>query len=266
MVFEATVRTCRDGCQPAYCPSGSGRSEPSFGRRRRRSVNETEILLISESNNTISQEEGSGDGGSSSNETAISFPETSVIPKLENENTEKEPEDPEYVREMIEVFDSREELQQEARRAEPAPETVCLSPGEYHGLITAVFALVAILLTISLVAGLAYRKYWFVMRKNILADRSSSMSSSYPATRSSGVSSGISIFGTGIQKQFIGFGRSRNFPGLPKHDVECPGAAPGGPFEDPSEPIYTDPSLFERSRSLRSIAVSPKRRKSLDHE
>lgn len=25
---------------------------------------------------------------------------------------------------------------------------------------------------------------------------------------------------------------------------------------DPSEPIYTDPSLFERSRSLRSIAVS----------
>lgn len=27
-------------------------------------------------------------------------------------------------------------------------------------------------------------------------------------------------------------------------------------FEDPSEPIYTDPSLFERSRSLRSIAFS----------
>lgn len=267
LVFEATVRTCRDGCQPAYCPAGSGRSEPSFGRKRR-SINETEILTMSESNNTISQEEGSGD----SNETAISFPETTIATKtsnedkLNNEDNEKEPEEREYVREMIEVFDSREELQQEARRAEPAPETVCLSPGEYHGLITAVFALVAILLTISLVAGLAYRKYWFVMRKNILADRASSMSSSYPATRSSGISSGISIFGTGIQKQFIGFGRSRNFPGLPKHDVECPGAAPGGPFEDPSEPIYTDPSLFERSRSLRSIAVTPKRRKSLDHE
>jgi len=27
-------------------------------------------------------------------------------------------------------------------------------------------------------------------------------------------------------------------------------------FDDPSEPIYTDPSLFERPRSLRSIAVS----------
>jgi len=30
----------------------------------------------------------------------------------------------------------------------------------------------------------------------------------------------------------------------------------GKEFEDPSEPIYTDPSLFERSRSLRSIAFS----------
>lgn len=27
-------------------------------------------------------------------------------------------------------------------------------------------------------------------------------------------------------------------------------------FGDPSEPIYTDPSLFERSRSLRSISLS----------
>lgn len=35
------------------------------------------------------------------------------------------------------------------------------------------------------------------------------------------------------------------------------GSGSGGKgFEDPSEPIYTDPSLFERSRSLRSIAYS----------
>lgn len=101
------------------------------------------------------------------------------------------------------------------------------------------------------------------MRKNIVADRASShMSSSYPTTRSSGVSgfSGISIFGTGLQKPFSGFGRTtRNFPDLSKDDLECPAPAPGGLFEDPSEPIYTDPSLFERSRSLRSIAVSQKR-------
>ena len=27
-------------------------------------------------------------------------------------------------------------------------------------------------------------------------------------------------------------------------------------FQDPSEPIYTEPSLFERSRSLRSVTAS----------
>lgn len=161
------------------------------------------------------------------------------------------------------MFESREELQQEARRAVPLPETVCLTKGEYHSLVSAVMALIAILLTISLVSGLAYRKYWTVMRKNLIADRASSnMSSSYPNTRSSGIS-GISAFGAGLQKSFGSFGRIRNFPSLPKNDVDCPTAAPGGPFEDPSEPIYTDPSLFERSRSLRSIAVSQKRQSQL---
>jgi hypothetical protein len=42
LVFEATVRMCRDGCQPAYCPGVAGRSEPSYGRRKR-SVNGTII-------------------------------------------------------------------------------------------------------------------------------------------------------------------------------------------------------------------------------
>lgn len=41
-MFEATVKTCRDGCQPAYCNGLAGRSEPSFGRKKR-SVNETDI-------------------------------------------------------------------------------------------------------------------------------------------------------------------------------------------------------------------------------
>ncbi|XP_018563017.1 uncharacterized protein LOC108904824 isoform X3 [Anoplophora glabripennis] len=281
LVFEATVRSCREGCQPAYCPSGSGRSEPSFGRRKR-DVNSTLALDV---NNTImdSSDEQTNDLSEpqdESTETNVSFPKSKKISttiKIKNREEEsgdkvsaesssgensEEKEPPEYVREMIEVFDSREELQQEARRAELLPDTVCLTPGAYHGLVSAVMILIAVLLTCSLLAGLAYRKYWLVMRKNLLADRASSnLSSSYPNTRSSGLSS-ISIFGAGLQKQFAGFGRGGNFPGFPKDDMECPVSAPGGPFEDPSEPIYTDPSLFERSRSLRSIAVSPKRRKS----
>ena len=50
LVFEATVRTCRDGCQPAYCTGQTGRSEPSFGRRKRE-INETgeviETIVVS---------------------------------------------------------------------------------------------------------------------------------------------------------------------------------------------------------------------------
>lgn len=61
LVFEATVRSCREGCQPvstvlstncicsvlicplriqAYCPGQLGRVEPSYGRRKR-SLNDT---------------------------------------------------------------------------------------------------------------------------------------------------------------------------------------------------------------------------------
>lgn len=244
LVFEATVRTCRESCQPAYCPTGAGRAETSYGRRRRRDVNAT--LTIENNNNSTSVVENTGETITNST------------------NDEKEEEYPEYVREMIEVFESREELQQEARRAIPASETVCLTKGEYHTLVSAVLALIAILLTVALVTGFAYRRYWSVMKKNLVADRASSsnLSSSYPNTRSSPVS-GFSIFGNTLQKPFPGLGRSaRNFPSLTRgEDLECPAPAPGGLFEDPSEPIYTDPSLFERSRSLRSISVTQKRRR-----
>lgn len=45
LVFEATVKTCRDGCQPAYCNGIAGRSETSFGRKKR-AINETDIAEI----------------------------------------------------------------------------------------------------------------------------------------------------------------------------------------------------------------------------
>ncbi|CAG9764134.1 unnamed protein product [Ceutorhynchus assimilis] len=279
LVFEATVRSCRDGCQPAYCQTGTGRSEPSFGRRRR-SLNDTQIENGTQSETlpapqhlkVATESSKPKEIKVSSKDSTVSFIKTSEavdsVKDASESTTKRVEEEPEFVREMIEVFDSREEMPQ-ARKAEPAPEIVCLSPGEYHGLIGAVFVLVAILLTGALLAGLAYRKYWLVMRKNMLADRMSSSnfssSPSYPTTRSSaGLSQGVSIFGTTIQKPFSNFSvaRATNFPILPKvtDPFDCPGPSSGGPFEDPSEPIYTDPSLFERSRSLRSIAVSAKRR------
>ena len=83
LVFEATVRTCRNGCQPAYCSSSTGRSEPSFGRRRRdvsSYLNLNNKTLLSKKINGTNEE----------------VPGHIVVSTLE-ENEE------EHVREMIEV-------------------------------------------------------------------------------------------------------------------------------------------------------------------
>lgn len=59
LVFEATVKTCREGCQPAYCNGATGRSEPSFGRRKR-STNGTETIEDEDNNLQIITSDGDG--------------------------------------------------------------------------------------------------------------------------------------------------------------------------------------------------------------
>lgn len=103
------MRTCRDGCQPAYCQSGTGRSEPSFGRRKR----EINATLELESNNTISGE--SLENSSEITVVSVSFPKTTTTSspinvtsanriKKENKESEEDENEEEYVREMIEVI------------------------------------------------------------------------------------------------------------------------------------------------------------------
>lgn len=96
LVFEATVRTCREGCQPAYCPGGAGRAETSYGRRKRE-INATASL---ESNNTLIEkpEPNKNDTG-----VSLEITDKKQITKEKEEEKEKETEYPEYVREMIEV-------------------------------------------------------------------------------------------------------------------------------------------------------------------
>ena len=138
LVFEATVRSCRDGCQPAYCSGSAGRSEPSYGKRRRRSVvnetdtedNEPELMssLLKIKNGTDTM----------GNEMA--------------ESAESADGEEERVREMIEVLDSRMDIYEEnvIERRTAVVETVCITPNEYYGLVTAVVGLVILLSTVSL--------------------------------------------------------------------------------------------------------------------
>ncbi|RVE48307.1 hypothetical protein evm_007058 [Chilo suppressalis] len=252
LVFEATVRTCRDGCQPAYCPSHTGRSEPSFGRRRR-DVNST---LSADGNNTaeLKSDESSESSSDKSEEKdggavyKVSYEETSVDKYLKDEV-----ETPSHVRKMIEVFDNRNELIEENGPSDSAPVIaaagVCVSPYHYRALLVALCVLLSLLLAM-LTAGLyIYRRYWRVLRKNIQA------SSPAPALRP--VTPGPrpnrpSLFSAShLHKPFSLSGLGRTFSEVGEESGSAGRLA--NAFDDGSEPIYTDPSLFERSRSLRSL-------------
>ncbi|XP_039448084.1 uncharacterized protein LOC120427296 [Culex pipiens pallens] len=283
LVFEATVRTCRGGCQPAYCPGPSGRSEPSFGRRKR-SVEENATEFDGTAEPLI--------GSDIDDEDEVSVVNGTVINETKpNKNASKDKDDaevgdleanasemPEQVREMIEVFQSREEMQQDtvARKMVAPQEAVCLTHSEYYGLLSALILLMILLISITFASGLAYRRYWKVFLKNRSLDRTSPVNSFSPSAlhqvtgsqfhasgRTNSTSSrgdgnirapGLSLFGNGLQKTFATGNLSRMCQ-IPVMNPISRNNGGKNDFDDPSEPIYTDPSLFERSRSLRSIAV-----------
>lgn len=168
-MFEATVRTCREGCQPAYCQGASGRNEPSFGRRRR-SLNDTD---------------DDNEGSTKINGTLIvSDPKRNATGDIDDDDDDENTIDfPEQVREMIEVFESREEIENESvpRKLVAPSETLCISPSEYHGLVAAIVLLMLLLFSITLAAGLAYRRYWKTMIKNRSFDTVSPVHSFVPS-------------------------------------------------------------------------------------
>ncbi|XP_028158120.1 uncharacterized protein LOC114351204 isoform X1 [Ostrinia furnacalis] len=263
LVFEATVRTCRDGCQPAYCPSHTGRSEPSFGRRRR-DVNAT---IAAEGNDTaeVKPDETSDSSADSTDAKdkngavyKVSYEETGVDKYLK-----EEVETPSHVRKMIEVFDNRNELLEENGPSDSSPVVaevgVCVSPYHYRALLVALCVLLSLLLAMLTAALYIYRRYWRVLRKNIQA------SSPAPALRP--VTPGPrptrpSLFSAShLHKPFSLSGLGRTFAEV--GDEAGSAGRLANAFDDGSEPIYTDPSLFERSRSLRSLHsldLKPERR------
>ncbi|XP_046985731.1 uncharacterized protein LOC124555752 [Schistocerca americana] len=206
LVFEATVRTCRDGCQPAYCTGHSGRSEPSFGRRKRDVTNETGEVE-------------------------------------ENDQYKNGTEEEEQVREMIEVFESRHDILQE-ETVEPLTANICLTNREYYGLMSAVIIFMLALIAVASFSAVCYRRYWSVHMKNVAAD------STHPANIPTISNRPNFSFLVPNAKKAFGNGNTAKIM-----DPEMPNRCGRG-FDDPSEPIYTDPSLFERSRSLRSITAS----------
>ncbi|XP_050674382.1 uncharacterized protein LOC126971921 isoform X5 [Leptidea sinapis] len=245
LVFEATVRTCREGCQPAYCPSQSGRQEPSFGRRRR-DTNSTETIGT---NRTEIKPAETPANKSEDNESIykISYEEAKVDKYLKDEV-----ETPSHVRKMIEVFDNRNELIEENGPADSSPVVasvgVCVSPYHYRALLVALCVLLSLLLAMLTAALYIYKRYWRVLRKNIEASSSPAMRPAAPGPRPTRPS----LFAAShLHKPYSLSGLGRNFSEV--GDEAGSSGRLANAFDDGSEPIYTDPSLFERSRSLRSL-------------
>lgn len=79
-----------------------------------------------------------------------------------NSNDDDNKEDfPEQVREMIEVFESREEMNQESiakKMISVDNENICLSVTEYYGLILSTMLLLILLMSVAVIIGLLYRQ------------------------------------------------------------------------------------------------------------
>jgi len=222
LVFEATVRSCRSGCRPAVCDGPSGRDN-SFGRRRRRAADQMQKGVDED----------------------VSHVE---------------------IKEMFRVYESREVIPEEDLDLITAKHTaaeVCVTAVAYHGLVGSLVILVLMLLVLAVVAGIGFKRARLIGMKNQLADANSMSSSAYlteaPKNQfSSRPQAPQARYPVGVLQQ------QRYLPPGDSQEVEDTLSAFGPPrraFQDPSEPIYTDPSLFERSRSITSLSPEDQTRR-----
>ncbi|CAG2120484.1 unnamed protein product, partial [Medioppia subpectinata] len=143
-------------------------------------------------------------------------------------------EEAEEVHELLRVYLQREDVPPPESKARSAqtPQTpatvgklspkVCVSQTKYYVLVTALTILTSILIITSATVALVYFKRVKSAKKQIDFVVPKPTNSNFYANQ------------------------HRSAQPIPSHHK----------FDDPSEPIYTDPSLFERSRSLRSLTVT----------
>ncbi|XP_066983890.1 uncharacterized protein [Macrobrachium rosenbergii] len=217
LIFEATVKTCRGGCQPARCVVGPGREESeSYGRRKR----------------------NADEPGTES---------------YEEETTEEEEEE-EQVHGIYEVYMSRDEIE------EPQPQTyldeVCLATSEYYGMVTGLIITVICLMGSFLVIGFCYRKHRALGTKNAMADAGNpyhnQSSQQHLQQNSKSAFPGSHARTLTQPARQVSYWPSNDAPASSPQGED--GAATSSRYPDPSEPIYTDPGLFERAKSQKGAS------------
>lgn len=132
--------------------------------------------------------------------------------------TNSSEEEAEEVHELLHVYLSRADIPHDGPSALYKKPTVCVAQSGYYALV------VVLAILICALVGVAMGATFYVRRVKLqVKEAQAGLTSPSPC----------SMYVSQFQP-----------------------APPVSKFEDPSEPIYTDPSLFERSRSLRSLTVS----------
>lgn len=245
LLFEATVRPCRDRCRPARC-AVDGREEPSFGRRRRA------LADSSSSNSTL--------------DSNIELPDPADL-RVEPQDEDVGPHlvdgaDEEHVKRLFNVYYSRDEITSDRLTSGSGGSSsgvgeppVCMPPAEYYAMVVALVLLVSFVFLSVLMTFWWYRRSRAIHYKNQQADMACAPPSAAPRSEGSNLfgrtapalSSGVFRF---LQARSGGMagGFSSQTRRLATPDTTSPRVKLG----DPSEPIYTDPALFEKATNSRN--------------
>lgn len=165
--------------------------------------------------------------------------------------------------EMLRVYARRDDIPENAMALQKVD--VCLSNAEYYSLIASLGIVLFIVLVAAMVAGLCFRRYRLLHFKNVHADSTApnflghvygqrtNHITHHPSARN------FAFFNRAFETRFRSEAPSEVGQEVRTEVDFGEGEMPARLqriFQDPSEPIYTEPSLFERSRSLRSVTPS----------
>ncbi|KAI1289876.1 hypothetical protein HDE_08746 [Halotydeus destructor] len=222
LVFQATVRTCRGPCEPVICTDrsrGHG-SYPSWGRRKRQAI----------------EDDGALEDDEYAEESAMDSSYVTPATEATNSTDGEESNPQEEVHELFRVYLSRADIPSAAEadaqvqvNSEPQVQleqtNVCITHSGYYALITTITLLASLLLAIGVVFIYTFKRSRFNGTGTLFQVKETKANASNPNYYSA---SPLTASASSCSR------------------VE----------HEPSEPIYTDPSVFERSRSLRSVTVS----------
>ena len=168
LVFEATVKTCRNGCQPANCDGPNSRSVDSFGKRRKRALREEENddgVRFKRQVASVTEQKVRYRGGRAGKDEDFNLKEIFRVYDSRDEISAAAAatqDDPALQRELLPFqpppLPSVNTPFVQSTRGSAATATVCVAKAEYYGLVAALFALLVVILILTAVAGACYRR------------------------------------------------------------------------------------------------------------